>query len=468
MKVAPPGRARIDTSRPGDEPSPLHAGRAAVPPQPEDAEGFIAVLRRRDFRYLWAAQAASQLADKFLVFTLLIFMYSISGRASYQSALMIAYTLPSVLLSAPAGVYADRHDKRTLMIGTNVARGFMVLLIPLAQFVPGVQHQAWPLIVITLLFSSAGQVFAPAEAASIPSLVARTQITEATSLFMTTVIITLVLGVPAATLCIGFFGTQAPFYVAAGLFALAGIAVWRVGTSLRTVKEGTAPAPHILRELREGAAILRHSPALRLGLYQLALAIVVVFTIFALGPVYMVKVLARSDQDTYIVLVPATFGLIATAVVLGQRTTFSRAAVLVAAVVTAGVALLVMGVAPEVLRHFGIVGALIPLAVVMALIFGCALGALMIPAFTVLQERTTPETRGRIFGGTFTVINAAVAIPLLLAGVIADLLGVDRVVAALGVLLLIVALAVRTLGWRRLAVLEADQRGLAVVEPAEG
>ena len=98
-----------------------------------------------------------------------------------------------------------------------------------------------------------------------------------------------------------------------------------------------------------------------------------------------------------------------------------------------------LGIVPDVLRHFGAGGALIPLAVPMALVFGCALGALLIPAFIVLQERTTPASRGRIFGGIFTVINAAVAIPLLLAGVIADVLGVDRVVAALGVLLILLA-----------------------------
>ncbi|MBV8301973.1 MAG: MFS transporter [Candidatus Dormibacteraeota bacterium] len=159
---------------------PLHASRPAVPPMPEDREGFIAVLRRADFRRLWAAQAASQLADKFLMFTLLIFMYSITGHASYQSLLLVAYTLPSVLLSAPAGVYADRHDKRLLMIGTNAVRGGLILLIPLSQLIPALAHQPWPLIFITLLFSSAGQIFAPAEAASIPSLVTRHQITEAT------------------------------------------------------------------------------------------------------------------------------------------------------------------------------------------------------------------------------------------------------------------------------------------------
>ena len=99
-----------------------------------------------------------------------------------------------------------------------------------------------------------------------------------------------------------------------------------------------------------------------------------------------------------------------------------------------------------------------PLAVVLAIIFGAALGAVLIPAFTLLQERTTPETRGRIFGGIFTVINAAVAVPLVLAGILADLFGVDRVVAGLGVVLVLVGVGVRTLAWSSLGVLERDTR----------
>ena len=446
-----------------ERPAPLHASRAALPPRPEDRAGFLAVLRRRDFRYLWAGQAAAQLADKFLVFTLLIFMYTISGRASLQSVLMLAYTLPSVALSAPAGVYADRKDKRTLMVACNVIRGGLVLLIPIAQFIPGLQRQAWPLILIMLLFSSAGQVFAPAEAASIPSLVLRRQMTEATSLFMTTVILTLVLGVPAATLAIAFAGSQAPFYIAAALFAVAALSIWRVGTSLRAAERpADAPPPSLGRELREGLSILRANPALRFGLYQLALALIVVFTVFTLGPVYLVKVLHRSDQDTYFVLVPATVGLVAAAAVLGTRPNLSRARTLLAAVLTAGLALTVMGVVPDVFNSHGLAGLDTPLAVVLALIFGAALGSVLIPAFTLLQERTTPETRGRIFGGIFTVINAAVALPLVLAGVLADVLGVGRVVAGLGVVLLLLGVAVRALAWNRLGVLERDSRESAL------
>jgi MFS family permease len=447
--------------QPGDEVAPpasrrLHAARAAVPPLLEERRGFRAVISRPDFRKLWLAQAASQLADKFLMFTLLIVVFDLSHRASIQSVLMIAYTLPSVFLSAPAGVIADRYDKRTLMIGTNVIRGVLVLLIPLIEVLPVVGHQAWPLIVITFLFSGVGQVFAPAEAASIPSLVRRGQIMGATSLFMTTVILTLVLGVPAATLAIRLVGERAPFFIAAGLFALAAIAIWRIGTSLRAVRSVPLITPSLRSELREGIRLIAGNPAIRLGLYQLAIALVVVFTVFALGPVFMVRELHRSDQDTYLVLIPATLGLVAMAAALAQRpsASLSKATTLIAALSVGGASLAAIGIAPPLFSHFDAEGALVPVVLVLSGVFGCALGALLIPAFTVLQERTDEESRGRIFGSIFAVINAAVAIPLLVAGIIADAVGVSSVVAGLGVIIVAGAVVARLAFWQKLAVLD--------------
>ena len=450
-EVAPPASRR----------PPLHSARPAVPPGLGDRRGFRAVLGRRDFRLLWGAQAASQLADKFLMFTLLIVVYDLSRAASVQSVLMIAYTLPSVFLSAPAGVYADRHDKRTLMMATNATRAGLILLIPLAEALPPTAGQAWPLIVITFLFSAVGQLFAPAEAASIPALVSRDQIMGATSLFMTTVILTLVLGVPAATLAIRLVGETAPFYIAAGLFAVAALAIWRIAIPLRATRVTTQPAS-LRRELREGIAVIAGDPAIRLGLYQLTVALVVVFTVFALGPVYLVRELQRSDKDTYLVLVPATLGLVAMAAVLGQRVggRLSRATMLVVALVLGGAALTAVGVAPPLLRDLHQPGLIIPAIVVLGVVFGGALGALLIPAFSILQERTDEQTRGRIFGGIFAVINAAVAVPLLVAGVLADLIGVARVLAGLGALILLGAILVRLVFWRRVTILD-----VAVVAP---
>ena len=438
-----------------EEPTPIHAARAVITPRADDTQPFLAVLRLADFRRLWAAQAASQLADKFLMFALIIVVYDLTGRSTTQSLLMLAYTAPSVLLSAAAGVYADRHDKRWLMLGTNLIRGGLILLIPACQALPVVAHQAWPLLIIVLLFSAVGQVFAPAEAASIPFLVPRPRIMVATSLFMTTAIITLVVGVPMATISVALLGDQSPFYIATGLFLVAGLLIWRIDTGLRAAARAHAPATHVLRELREGLLILGRDPGLRLALGQLTLALVVVFTEFALGPAYIHNILGRPPEQTYLVLIPATVGLVGTAVLLGHLgARVSRARTLVRSMLAGGALLVLIGLIPGPIRRAGGDGVLTPVAVVLSTAFGCALGALLIPAFTVLQERTDEATRGRIFGGIFTVINAAVAAPLLLAGGLADAFGVDRAVAGLGAVLGLFGLVAAFPARRQLDVLD--------------
>jgi len=454
---------RNGRSAPPEHLQPLHAVRPALPPSGEDAAGFARVLRRRDFRYLWAAQCGSQVAQNFIQFALLVVVYDLTGLTTAVAAVAIAFTFPGVVLSAPAGVYADRHDKRSLMVLTNLLRAGLLVLIPLTQLIPFLQHQAWPLLVITFLFSSVGQVFAPAEAASIPSLVSRQQIQGAMSLFMTTVIFSLVAGSVLAPVCLILFGDLIPFYIAAGLFALAAGFCWRIGASLKAVKTGTAPQSHVLQELRDGLAILRRSPALRWGMIQLGLALVMVFTVYALGAPYMKKVLHRSPNDISIVLIPAMVGLMAMAGVLGQHLiTLSRRALMVLALLTTGLCLAAMGILPPVLQDLGLAGLLIPVVVVVALVFGCALGAILIPAFTVLQEGTTEESRGRIFGGVFTVINAAIALPLLAFGGAVDLFhSVNGVVIVFGALIVAVAAGFRSPLWSRLAILDRPHEAVS-------
>jgi hypothetical protein len=189
---------------------------------------------------------------------------------------------------------------------------------------------------------------------------------------------------------------------------------------------------------------------------QLGLALIMVFTIYALGAPYLQKVLHRSPNDISIVLGPAMVGLVAMAGVLGQHLiTLRRRSLSVAAFVTTGICLVAMGVFPPVFQHIGISGLLTPAVVFLALVFGGALGAILIPAFTVLQEGTTEESRGRIFGGVFTVINASIALPLLAFGGAVDLFhSVTGVVDVFGALVISAGLSFRFIFWSRLAVLD--------------
>jgi MFS family permease len=450
------GRAGSPVNAP-EHVSTLHAVPPSLPPRPEDARGFAQVLRKRDFRYLWLAQCASQLAQNSIFVILLIVTFALTNKDSITAVVTVAFTLPGVVLSAPAGVFADRHDKRSLMLVTNLARGLILVLAGLATLVPQLAGQAWPLLILTFTFSGAGQLFAPAEAASIPSLVSREQIQGATSLFTTTVIVSIVIGAALGAVAVRLLGNAVPFYIAAALFAVAALLIWRIRASLHAVPRDGAHPTSIAEELREGVGILRRSPALRWGMIQLGLALIVVFTVYALGPDYMDHLLGPGgDQETYIVLVPATVGLMVMAGVLGQHVIrLSRRALMVAAFMVAGACLLAIGTGPPRLESVGASALAVWLVVILALAFGIALGALVIPAFTVLQEGTTEESRGRIFGGVFTVVNLAIAVPALVAGALADWLSVYVAAAAVGGLVVVIGVVFRLRFWSSLETLEA-------------
>ena len=414
--------------------------------------GFREVLKGRDFRLLWGAQVAAQLGDKFFAFSLLLSIYSLTHLYLSDAALLLAYTIPAVFLSIPAGIFADRYDKKTLMIWTNLSRGVMVLGVPALEITGVAEHQVLPLYVITFVFAGVGQLFAPAEAASIPSLVKRRDLAAATSLFTITIILTIVLSVPLASLAQGLLGLEGPYYFGAALFALAAGAIWLIKPKLAapTVVGGPAlraPWSSTWAEIRQTWEVVRASRILPFAFAMLTLALAIVFTIFALSAGYMQHVLLRSPHDSYILLIPATVGMVVAGTVVSRRAAASGEGprTVVGGLALAGVAMVVLGVLPPILDRLHIDGALVPLAISLAVVFGLGLGAVLIPCLVLIQEETEEATRGKIFGGAFLAINLAIAVPLLLAGAIADLVGASDVVGGLGLALIITGLV----AWRR-------------------
>ena len=59
----------------------------------------------------------------------------------------------------------------------------------------------------------------------------------------------------------------------------------------------------------------------------------------------------------------------------------------------------------------------------------------MVPAQTFLQERAPVELRGRVFAVQLMLSNFASIVPLLLLGGLADVIGVDRTLLLIGLLI---------------------------------
>jgi dTMP kinase len=421
----------------------------------ESPGGFRAVLRNTTFRNIWFAQLAAQLADKFLLFSLIILAYDISGGSTPVAVTLLTYTVPAVLFAPPAGVIADRVDRKLIMLWCNLGRAAVVALIPLAALVPQLRGDFSHLLLITLVFSAVGQLFGPAEAAVIPTILPRSALITANSMALLTMVLTLVVGGALAPI-VSRIDLYAPYWLATALLVVAGTFIFASDipplerTTEPPVEAGRSRFKRMLIDLREGVDALRASRGLLLAFGQVSIAVLVLFMLFALAPAYVSHVLGIAPQDSYVILGPATGGAILSAVLLGQFVrNIDRSRLLFGSLIANGLTLLALAAVPQAMAqlpdlrdHARITGA------AFSLLLGIEFGAIMIPAVTYLMETTSDEIRGRIFALLYMVINGVTALPVLAAAALSDTIGTAHVIGGLGVLLMLGGLAIFIAGRR--------------------
>src|SRR6266851_5935549 len=218
----------------------------------EGPGGFRAVLRHTAFRNIWFAQLAAQLADKFLLFSLIILAYNISGGSTPVAITLLTYTVPAVLFAPIAGVIADRYNRKQIMMWCNFGRAAAVALIPLAALVPSLRGEFGHLLLITLVFSAVGQLFGPAEAAVIPTILPRSALITANSMALLTMVLTLVVGGALAPI-LSRIDLYAPYWCAVVLLIIGGTLIF--ASEIPRLQKTTEPPVAASRSRFQGMVI---------------------------------------------------------------------------------------------------------------------------------------------------------------------------------------------------------------------
>src|SRR5512133_3453824 len=90
---------------------------------------YLRLLRgNRNFRLLWFAQVVSELGDWFYALAVYNLLLALTGdRAQAVGLAVVLQVLPHTLVAPATGVINDRISRRTIMIGADVGRFFVVL-----------------------------------------------------------------------------------------------------------------------------------------------------------------------------------------------------------------------------------------------------------------------------------------------------------------------------------------------------
>lgn len=424
-------------------------------PATPDGTGFAAVLRNRAFLAIWSAQVTSQTSQNALWYALIIMVARLTGQTPAGIGLtIILVQLPTVLFSSVSGVLVDRVSKRMILVGTNLIRVGGVLLYVLSQ------SNVAGLFLITFAVAVVSQPFAPAEGSSLPLLVKGDQLITANSLFQMTFMAAQAVGFALSPIAIGFLGIRITLFILAGLFAFAAVVL----VTLPPITDQRKPVEslswrelvmRVWRDLVEVAHFILDDAKLATALFQIALAPTLLLILAEVGPDFLTHTLKIPQTSTslFFLLAPAGAGLGGGMAILGQwGHRIRKERLILVSLIALGVTVIGLAAVPILAGFWGTLAALglpIPTGVqfttVMILIsalMGIEVAFINAPVQTIVQERATPEIRGRVLAMQQTLTAAMAIPPLIVVGGVAALIGTPATLTLLGLSIIVIGLGI--------------------------
>ncbi len=423
--------------------------------------GFSSVLRNRYFLRLWMAQLISQTVMNAANYGVIILLNEQThGSAFATSGAVVAFSLPAIILGAPAGVLVDRLDRRRVLWVSNLLRALASLVFVGSLLVnPG---GVLPVFILTFFIAAVGQFFSPAEGAAIPLLVRQEELVNALALFNITFTLAqaaglivlgplvllflpkIVIGLPPHSLTIDPVASL--FLIVAVLYVVCAVLILTIPVRrLRIARVPQAPSSRVQRGqvlrqeerqimgiwsgVLECGRFIRHDRRLAISVVQLTIGGMVVAVIGVLAPRFVTDFFHQPAKLAALVFVPAGAGLVLGSILTPRllRHFHYLATVTIGFIglaAAAGLITVVRVLAPVFHPQLWWESPVyLAIMILLTFLMGMTLDFINIPAQTLLQERSPDWVKGRVLAVQTLLLNAATVIFVPAMGIAVDALG---------------------------------------------
>lgn len=440
MTIPPPDDATTETISPVAEPSPS-VGTI-------DRPGW-----RRDTAVFLTSQTITLFGSMLVQYAIMWHLTLQTKSGSVMALAAVFGFLPQALVSVFGGVWADRLNRKMLIIGADamIATATLALaLFMLAGF------DDLRLIYVALVIRSVGAgVQMPAVSALLPQIVPTDKLMRVNGI-NTTIQSAMMLVAPAAAAAVYagssivavFFVDISTAVIGIGLLSL--IAVPRLSRHMGAGEERAGYFDDLVGGMRYAAshAFVRWV----LGLYAVVFVLIV-------APSYLTPLMIVRTFGTEVWKLTANEIAFSVGMILGGALLATwgglknRVVMMVASTVVFGGLSVALGLSTNLWVFFGFM-----------FLVGLAVPFFSTTSMTVLQETVEPEMQGRVFGFVGIVMAVAMPVGMVVFGPLADRFTVEAVLVASGAVTFLVVAAAVVLPSGRLA-MDAAHRARVGVAP---
>ena len=391
--------------------------------------GKTRLLANRDFLLLLGGQTVSNLGD--IVFdvtlTLWIAVKIAAGQAwapMAVSGVLLAASLPILLVGPIAGVFVDRWNRRNTMLLMDAMRAILVALLLFADGggLPA-RVQIAAIYAVVFLVSVGSQFFSPARVATIVDIVDEPLRAQAASTSQLLSSVAMIVGPAAAAPLFFRLGVRWALILNALSFAFSWAAIFVVRPKELDHSSSPATPSGLSREFMDGLRFFAGNSVLRTILIASVIVMLGGGAFNALGIFFLTENLHAT---------PELFGIVSTTFGLGMLTGSILAAVVaprlglarVFSCATVGVGLLILVLAR--------LGSFLP-ALVILFLLGAVMPALQVTLGPLMLQVTPRDLVGRVVSVIGPVTSGAEMISMLLAGFLASTVLRDLHIVAGGI-----------------------------------
>lgn len=174
------------------------------------------LLRNRNFLLFWSTQFVSLFATSYYMIVLPLWIYRATGSYLHVGAVATVGSVVFILFSIYAGVFVDRHDKRRILVASDLIRAVLVLPMLLVTSVDSI-YVAY---IAAAATGAATAFFVPSQNHLITAVAGSGGLRRANALLHFSYSATLVIGPIVGGLAVTGFGYQISFFANALSFVI--------------------------------------------------------------------------------------------------------------------------------------------------------------------------------------------------------------------------------------------------------
>lgn len=382
-------------------------------------------MQRRNLYLLVASASISETGSWVTFIALNALIWGQTGSALAVGGLFVAQTLPVLVCGIPAGVLADRVDRKWLMVASDIARGTLVSGV--ALIVPMISGATAPLAYVygvVALMSGMSVVFQVARTSLTPALVGDELLLRTNSLMALSADSVSIFGPGLAGLAVSTIGPRYGLLIDGATFFVSALLLCCLKSPQAAAGRGAKRSGRAGAGLREALDFLRDSTPSKLVIGSLVVLMMSGGAINALFVVYATEGLGLDTVGYGTLLSSLGVGFALGSLLMSLVGPRARPeGLFLAGIVIAALAPVSWAVAPG-----------LSVAVTISVLNGVANNLFGIAGETILQRCVPDRIRGRVLSVGDTAQSVSSLVSMGLAGVLANALGVRTVFLLAGLI----------------------------------